>query len=787
MKKVLLINPFPGTASHGIHNYNINLIKYFKDNNIDFDYYANDSKLSPDQFRVAVSAYVEKNYGTDEVIIEAPEVKASTLLISNDYDIHVRMHTPGAVAQKYDNVCINRDLFGQELEAIHRAKFVSSPSYGLLKELREYLNRNDISVYKNPFNNSIEISDYSDKEFDCIFMGRFQTIKGVEYINDVLKLLPDYFKVVLLGNNASKFKLEPNVSCTVILVEEISGEERFEYVKKSKVLMQLSKFENCSMVNLESIACGTVVCAWDVGGNSEMAPPEVIKIVPSFNVEYFARQVELIVSQPYPLKNEFLSALDAIDEDFRKGISSYTKNSNFKYTGLNLSGMHTYNVDLLRGKLIESHDREYKKFGQRIFGFSLSNEHIEEMWMPIINKFNSDYLFVCRRPLGFMYKFNNPYHVDKNKFKMFDWIKYPNLLIEEIKAYKPNKILFHNGIHPVYQEALDRIKKTFPHVPIIYSELGWFPQLDNIYFDESGTNGKSSIAKQNFEEFCEEPQPKAEFSIPISGDYILIVTQLENDTNLIVNSSRFKSMENFIEYILTQIPDKGPFVIKTHPLDNNKSRFDRFESKNVKVVHDGDLDEILKKSKAVMGINSTVLLESLKYDLNIYMFGKYLLNNKGVVIECDNSYENLSDQWSDTLISCREAKDMIFNEFVKRQINIRSIDKFTVSEILQMKSFKPLLKNCFVYSPAEEFEMTKNILRSSLTSNYDFDMNNEYLKKINENTATLKRIESKILKNNSIDSKGTFWRKYKKFKKTPGNFLRDSRFVVFRSIGYFFK
>ncbi|WP_139502108.1 glycosyltransferase family 4 protein, partial [Escherichia coli] len=71
------------------------------------------------------------------------------------------------------------------------------------------------------------------------------------------------------------FKLDPSVKCSVEKKGEVIGDKRFELVKKAKCLIMPSQFENCSMVILESLACHVPVVAWDVGGNAEIAKPNI--------------------------------------------------------------------------------------------------------------------------------------------------------------------------------------------------------------------------------------------------------------------------------------------------------------------------------------------------------------------------------------------------------------------------------------------------------------------------------------------------------------------------------
>lgn len=804
MRTYLMINPFPATASHGIHNYYLQLRSLLDSWNIETDYIYNENSLSTNDFREFVKEYVETHYGVGDVLIEAPEVKAATLLLGNEYDVHIRLHTPGYVAQKYDGAKINEVLMKEELLVLHESKYVSSPSYGLLEEIKNNINRKDISVFKNP----IDISKFRqyqniDKEYDLIFMGRFQKLKGVEYINDILSKLPASYKVILLGHNATKFRLT-NVKCQVKCIDNIAGEERFEYVAKSKVLMQLSNFENCSMVVLEAFACGTVVCAWNVGGNSELGFPEILKIFRKGDCQSMAEGIVKVVNASlYPKYDTFKDCLLSIIDDFRKGFVSILDGK--EYQGLDYKN-YEKNVSRQVYKPLSS-DNLFKLFGERILGFSVSNEHIEEMWMPVIDKFGSDYRFICRRPLGFMYKFNNPYPVDKNKFYRYDWIQYPNVLMDHIRAFKPHKIFFHNGLHPMYQEVLNRVKKVFPDIPIVYSELGWFPQDGNIYFDEYGTNGRSKIATEDFETFCEADYPD-ETEGGLRGNYddskhILIITQLENDTNLIINSPRFKKMESFISYVLSEIGDKGKIIIKTHPLDRQRDRFEKFNSSNVTVVHDADLNELLENSKAVVGINSTVLMQALHYDTNVYAFGDGLLNGKRVVIECQSAHISLKEIWRDDLYANRVAKKMVIDEFKRRQINIESLKGMTILDCLNNKAFRPLLTKIKTYSLREDYEYVKNkynesdslvenpvVSKISKVDNQELldirksllQISKDLLMFKKQNTVTRQTV---VAVGDDVQKKKLVNKKMNKLKNRPYDFFNDSKNPLLRMLGIF--
>lgn len=397
--------------------------------------------------------------------------------------------------------------------------------------------------------------------------------------------------------------------------------------------------------------------------------------------------------------------------------------------------------------------------------------------MPIIDKMQVDYRFVCVRPKGFMYKFNNPYPVDSDKYIQFDWMKYPNLLIEEIKAFKPHKIFFHNGLHPKYAAVLDRVRKAFPDIPIVYSELGWFPQKNHVYFDVKGVNGFSHISDQSFEDFC----GTSKLDLPINKlhGHVVIVTQLENDTNLIVNSNRFKSMEKFVEYCLQHIPKTEEIIIKLHPLENDPERFERFKSERIQVLLDGDLTDLLKNSKAVIGVNSTVLLESLQYNTNVYFFGKGVISNKDVAIDCTDPKTQLSEVWTEDEFTSLQNKMMVVNAFKDRQIHLPSLHAYTIAELVTTKKFEPLTRSRAHYSNSDELQILQTALEQrngKKTSLKALDI---------KNNDKIKGVKKEVKADNK--KKASLSRKFRKFKRDPYAFFNDSNHGILKYLAIFFR
>ncbi|MED0019520.1 glycosyltransferase, partial [Escherichia marmotae] len=145
-------------------------------------------------------------------------------------------------------------------------------------------------------------------------MGRFQELKGTKDINKILERLPANFKVLLIGPKSNLFKLDPSVKCSVEKKGEVIGDKRFELVKKAKCLIMPSQFENCSMVILESLACHVPVVAWDVGGNAEIAKPNILKCAKFGDYDDFAYKVNELISTPPKIKF-FQEAIANINTD----------------------------------------------------------------------------------------------------------------------------------------------------------------------------------------------------------------------------------------------------------------------------------------------------------------------------------------------------------------------------------------------------------------------------------------------------------------------------------------
>jgi len=764
----LIVNPNP-TSAHGISAY-IDSLRKALPIGIEVHSLVNDKKLLYQDFREFVRQHVTTRYGVDEVFIEAPESRASTLLLPKDYRVHIRLHCPFAIAQKYDGVRQDQQAYSEELRAINKAAVVSSPSFALLRELRDEINVGKCFVFKNPCDLDIEAAEFTDKDIDVIFMGRFQRLKGVEYINSILELLPSHYSVLLLGLRATSFKISPKVQCVVRRKEHISGEERFDLLRRSKTLMLLSKFENCSMVLLEALSAKVVVIGWKVGGTPEVAGPPVLKIVPFENTDRFAAEIVAIVdgASKYPGAKDFDAAVSLVNVDFKSGFREVlarldSAEDDGQWSSrhpLDCSPLHIFNesVQKISDKLGESRSLDDKPFGKRVLGFTISNEHIEEMWAPVVDVLGLDYRYICRRPIGTHSCFGYSYPVMPEYYAVYDWIKHEDRLIYNILSYRPNKILFHNGSHPAYQKVLERVKAL--GIPIVYSELGWFPQKGNIYFDRWGVGGKSYLASLSAHELCGKHLGEDESSSVLASGFVLLVTQLENDTNILVHSPRFKSNLAFVRHVISEVPSGEKIVVKPHPLDASWRSWVGVLDARCTVVTDEPVEKLLSEAKAVVGINSTVLVQALEYDVNIYAFGRSVLDNKGIVINCIDG--SLGGQWTDEMKGSRRWRDELVEALKKRQVSLSKLTTLNKQQLLAHRGLEPLLM-----SNIEDFSNLPAINSISLSES------------VNSNS----RLSDFRVSHGGITALSLHGRRFRKLCRSPKRYLLDSKHKILRMLG----
>lgn len=170
-----------------------------------------------------------------------------------------------------------------------------------------------------------------------------------------------------------------------------------------------------------------------------------------------------------------------------------------------------------------------------------------------------------------------------------------------------------------------------------FGELGWFPQSQTVYFDREGTNARSSIRRVDLSRRPPDPRLDAwlaqwrsqqDASDPGERGYIFVPLQDERDLNITL-ASPYRTMEAFVSALARRFPAER-FIVRPHPQFREVS-LERHD--NVAVRDDGPLHGWLKHADAVVGINSTVLLEALAWGKPVHAVGEGVATGLDVLYE----------------------------------------------------------------------------------------------------------------------------------------------------------
>ena len=318
--KYVLINPYPWRRANGVTSYLRNVLAFLRETGIDAIAISNDGELPRAAYQRFVRDTLLARFRADEVVVEAPEVKCPTLLLPREFPVHIRLHCPNAIVEAYNGGPIQWEEFAEEMDVVRAAHVVSSPSYALLKALKGHIETEKVHVYKNPPPIGLASSaTLGKKERDVVFLGRFSRLKGADFLEPLLRRFPGRLSVALAGRESDRFAVPKKTRCRVTVHQEIVGRNRLRFLGESRVALILSRFENCSMTILESLAVGTVVAGWRVGGHDEIATPRLIRLAPVGDMDSLVATILELLDDTYPGDEEFRAATDRVMNDFRDG------------------------------------------------------------------------------------------------------------------------------------------------------------------------------------------------------------------------------------------------------------------------------------------------------------------------------------------------------------------------------------------------------------------------------------------------------------------------------------
>lgn len=208
-----------------------------------------------------------KDYGTD-VWVEAPESLASTRYITNKTKIHIRLHLSREVGKILQGQQHNKLRLAFEQTEINRASMVSAPSRAAVEMARFGLNLpQSIHLYPNP---APEFVKRNKKiEFDLLFIGRWQRLKGSHFIVELARSNPR-LSIAILTDSVSH-KIPNNIKSF-----RPHSIDKIELITKAKRVVIPSLAETVSMVGLEAASTGTQTLAWSHLGICEYLNDQAI-------------------------------------------------------------------------------------------------------------------------------------------------------------------------------------------------------------------------------------------------------------------------------------------------------------------------------------------------------------------------------------------------------------------------------------------------------------------------------------------------------------------------------
>lgn len=260
----------------------------------------------------------------------------------------------------------------------------------------------------------------------------------------------------------------------------------------------------------------------------------------------------------------------------------------------------------------------------------------------------------------------------------------------DLEAYleqeQPDVVFIWGGRISADHETVAKIRAYRADTKIIYSELGWFPQRDTIYFDEGGTNANASFSKQQTEytptqadldafhkmrnkivfadlglPFYRRPAP-FHIAPPDISKKILVPLQDETDTN-ITESSPFQKMGDFVTFLSETYPSYE-FLVRPHPRApiDGLPRFSNVEYQDSAASLFGSFNDI----GMVLGINSTVLLQSALHNKTVVAVGQGIASYGGCVYNMD--VNNPLAQFDEPLVNQEAAVHRLTFLLVQRQL-----------------------------------------------------------------------------------------------------------------------
>ncbi len=241
-----------------------------------------------------ISSYIKSKFKKDFDIIHAHNIPSALAMKNSKGKKILSLH--GVFSQQIDQLhgkTIGNVSKKYEQNALKWADAITVVS----KEAFDYYDTLRSKVFQVP--NAIDITSLSsnkDRRYpkQIIFAGRLSSEKGIDSLIEIGKKLPTDIQLIILGTGPEEQKIKELTihQRNIHYLGYQNKENTISLIRGSDILIQPSLKEGLSSTILESMACGTVVIASNVGGNSELIENNVngITIEPK-NIDLFLQQI----------------------------------------------------------------------------------------------------------------------------------------------------------------------------------------------------------------------------------------------------------------------------------------------------------------------------------------------------------------------------------------------------------------------------------------------------------------------------------------------------------------
>ncbi len=273
------------------------------------------------------------------------------------------------------------------------------------------------------------------------------------------------------------------------------------------------------------------------------------------------------------------------------------------------------------------------------------------------------------------------------------------LLIKLLSTLEPDYVVIWNGNFEYQQGTIAALREATFENRVLHAEVAWFPQSEFLYLDLKGVNAFSSIPAEDLPPLL--PHQKVQLSAwqdryrvhrfgdnppPVVPRRIFVPMQVDTDTS-ISRSSSFKSMKEFIRFLEDWIPQDYEVLLKLHP----KATYNYVPSSNrpnFRIIVSGSIDEMIATAEAVVGINSTVLIESAALGKRVISFGDSLFSGTGAILQA--ARESDARAILSKSVSVEALESFLYYLVYERQISIRQLEQRNFSHLASRAPFNSM-------------------------------------------------------------------------------------------------